>query len=140
MFGDDRRRRINLGGVQSTSTHQAVLEQTHTLRSQRQQQKRAQEAASVIQARWRAHVQRQIVRRQLLDAFDKEPLGTVMSTRLLVLAGGEETRLSKWAHAAVQAGNSALWQPYMGPEAASWLVLVRQIAVMILRATSRAPQ
>ena len=138
--GNERKRTINLGGVNLTTTHDDLLARTQQEREQRLFQKRAQEAASVIQARWRAHLKLQEARRHFLELFDREPVGTIASIRFLVLGGGEQARLSAWATATLQAGDHALWLPFTGPDALTWLVLIRQIAFMLLTELSRAPE
>jgi hypothetical protein len=138
--GNERKRAINLGGVSFTTTHDDLLAKAQQEREQRLFQKRAQEAASTIQARWRAHLKLQEVRKHFLQLFDKEPVGTIASARFLVLGGGEQARLSAWATAALQAGDNALWLPFSGQDAATWLVFTRQIALMLLAEISRAPQ
>ena len=138
--GNERKRAINLGGVSLTATHDDLLARTQQEREQRLFQKRAQEAASTIQARWRARLKLQEVRRHFLGLFDREPVGTIASARFLVLGGGEQARLSAWATAALQAGDNALWLPFTGQDAAIWLVLIRQIAFMLLTDLSRAAE
>lgn len=137
---NERKRTINLGGVSLTTTHDDLLAKAQQEREQRLFQKRAQEAASTIQARWRAHLKLQEVRKHFLESFDREPVGTIASARFLVLGGGEQARLSAWATAALQAGDNALWLPFSGQGAVTWLVLIRQIALMLLAEISRAPQ
>jgi hypothetical protein len=137
---NERKRTINLGGVNLTTTHDDLLAEAQQKREQRLFQKKAQEAASTIQVYWRARLKLQEVRRHFLELFDREPVGTIASTRFLVLGGGEQARLSAWATAALQAGDNALWLPFTGPDAPSWLVLIRQIALMLLTELSRAPR
>ena len=137
---NERKRTINLGGVSLTTTHDDLLAKAQQEREQRLFQKRAQEAASTIQARWRAHLKLQEVRKHFLESFDREPVGTIASARFLVLGGGEQARLSAWATAALQAGDNALWLPFSDQGAVTWLVLIRQIALMLLAEISRAPQ
>lgn len=136
---NERKRTINLGGVSLTTTHDDLLAKAQQEREQRLFQKRAQEAASTIQARWRAHLKLQEVRKHFLELFDREPVGTIASAQFLVLGGGGQARLSAWATAALQAGDNALWRPFAGQEAATWLVFIRQIALMLLAEISHAP-
>jgi len=138
--GNERKRTINLGGVNLTTSHDDLLAKAQQEREQRLFQKRAQEAASTIQARWRARVKLQEVRKHYLELFDREPAGTIASARFLVLGGGEQARLRAWATAALQAGDSAIWLPFKGQDAATWLVLIRQIALMLLTELNRAPE
>jgi len=138
--GNERKRPINLGGVSLTTTHDDLLAKAQQEREQRLFQKRAQEAASTIQARWRARLKLQDVRGHFLELFDREPAGTIASARFLVLGGGEQARLSAWATAALQAGDHMLWLPFTSQDATTWLVLIRQIAFMLLTEFSRAPE
>jgi len=137
---NERKRAINLGGVNLTTTHDDLLAKAQQEREQRLFQKRAQEAASTIQARWRARLKLQEVRRHYLELFDREPAGTIASARFLVFSGGERARLSTWTTATLEAGDSAVWLPFTGQDAATWLVLIRQIALMLLTELARAPR
>ena len=137
---NERKRTINLGGVNLTTTHDDLLAKAQQEREQRLFQKRAQEAASTIQARWRAHLKLQEVRRHYLELFDREPAGTIASARFLVFGGGEQARLNAWTTATLQAGENAVWLPFTGRDAATWLVLIRQIALMLLTALSQTPK
>ncbi|KAG8852075.1 hypothetical protein FRB91_007040 [Serendipita sp. 411] len=139
MFGDERRRQINLGGAHSTATHASVLAQTQQARERRRNEKRAHASASIIQSRWRAWAARAKVQAEMLRAFDSEPIGTVASARYLVLGGGEHTRLVAFANAALKAREKAVFQPFFGPESSSWLVLLRQIACLMLTQVAGDP-
>lgn len=136
-FGDDRRRQINLGGRSSTTTQAAVLAQVQEQRQRRLNERRALEAASLIQSHWRAYSQWMKEREKILREFDTVPLGSVLSTRLLVVGGCEHTRLVAWARAAIQAGEIGISAPCSGPEASSWIVLLRQIANAMITEVSK---
>lgn len=140
MFGDDRRRPINLGGANSTATQASVLARVQQERQRRQNEKRRSEASSLIQATWKAHRAGVRTRNELLEAFDKEPIGTIPSTRFLVLGGGEPQRLVAWTNAALTAKKSQFFAPFNGPESNTWLVLLRQIAAIMLAQIVSSPQ
>lgn len=143
MFGDTRRRQINLGGVNTTTSQAYVLAQVHEQRQRRQDEKRAQEAALQIQARWRAYSSARQIRVQMNQAFDSEPIGTVASTRYLVFGGGERQRLIAWTNVALEATKEdeyTLFKPFEGPEAQSWLVLLRQLTLIMLKQAVANPK
>jgi hypothetical protein len=77
------------------------------------------------------------------QAFDSEPIGTVASTRYLVFGGGERQRLIKWTNAALEATSKdeyALFIPFDGSEAQSWLVLLRQLTFIMLKQAVANPK
>jgi hypothetical protein len=136
MFGDERRRAINLGGESSTVTQASVRARVQEERQRRQNEKRQNEASSLIQAAWRAH----LTRKELLQSFDREPVGTIASTRFLVLGGGEHTRLMAWTKAALKGDKSQIFAPFAGPDANTWLVLLRQLTAIMLTQIVSSPQ
>jgi hypothetical protein len=75
----------------------------------------------------------------MLRCFDNEPIGTIPSTRFLVLGGGEHQRLVAWTNAALKAGEDVILQPFVGAEAESWLVLLRQLTSMMLSQAIHSP-
>jgi len=140
MFGDERRRPINLGGTNSTATQASLLANVQQERQRRQNEKRRNEASSLIQATWRAHVAGSQTRKELLGSFDREPVGTIASTRFLVLGGGERTRLVAWTKAALKGDKSQIFAPFEGSEANTWLVLLRQLTAIMLTQIVSSPQ
>lgn len=140
MFGDERRRAINLGGENSTATQASVLARVQQERQRRQNEKRQHEASSLIQATWRAHVAGSQTRNELLQSYDREPVGTIASTRFLVLGGGEHARLVAWTKAALKGHKSQIFAPFASPEANTWLVLLRQLTAIMLTQIVSSPQ
>lgn len=139
MFGDERRREINLGGAYLTATQHSVLAQVQQERERRRNERQRLESSSVIQAAWRAYAEATRTRNGLLKRFDQEPLGTLTSTRLLIFGGGERRRLLTWTNAALGDGDSFLSDRFLGPDAASWLVLLKQLTYMMLKQVTNAP-
>jgi len=139
MFGDERRREINLGGGQLTATQRSVLAQVQQERQRRHDERRRLESSSVIQAAWRAHAEATRTRNNLLKEFDNEPLGSLTSTRKLVFGGGERGRLLTWTNAALKGGDTFLSERLSGSDAMSWLVLLKQIAYMVLTEITSDP-
>jgi ubiquitin-protein ligase E3 C len=139
MFGDDRRREINLGGSQLTATQQSVLAQVQQERERRHNERMRLEATSVIQAAWRAYTEASITRENLRREFDAEPLETLRSARLLLFGGGERKRLLVWTNAALNAGDAFLSDRMSGSDAMSWLVLLKQLAYMMLTQITNDP-
>ncbi|KIM29078.1 hypothetical protein M408DRAFT_329093 [Serendipita vermifera MAFF 305830] len=139
MFGDERRREINLGGTRSLATQQSVLAQVRHEREQRLLERKRLEASSIIQTAWRAHAETCRTRNELLERFDQEPVGTLTSTRLLLFGGGESRRLLTWTTAALGDGNAFMQNRFLGPDAGNWLVLLKQLSSIILKQVTNDP-
>ncbi|KIO29730.1 hypothetical protein M407DRAFT_14471 [Tulasnella calospora MUT 4182] len=123
FLGPGRQRKINLGGSTTTKTQEAVLDTVRAQREQRLDQRRRAESAHKIQAWWRGTSEARRVKSQLKARFDAQNDPPVIWTRLLVVAG--------------------LLGPFSTPDAGSWLVLTRQVSVLILKdvaATPKSPQ
>ncbi|EJC97865.1 HECT-domain-containing protein [Fomitiporia mediterranea MF3/22] len=132
--GDDRQKRlINLGGASTVASHDDVLQNARAGRNERLQQRRSEEAAITIQSLWRGHVTRRRVRAELASRFDSDP-SSIDAMRCLVLLKDDEERLCIWSEHIVSDGQAELAS---GPEQGSWLVLVCQLAVQLLRSVSR---
>jgi len=139
MFGDERRREINLGGAQLTATQQSVLAQVQQQRQRRQNERMRLEAAVVIQATWRAYTEASRTREILRREFNAEPLGTLRSTRLLLFGGGDSSGMLNWTNAALSTGNSFIIDRMSGSDAMSWLVLLKHVAYKILKHVTNDP-
>ncbi|TFY75116.1 hypothetical protein EWM64_g8895 [Hericium alpestre] len=132
LFGDEKRRKINLGGSRSVSSHEAVLSQAKAQRTERQNIRRRQESALRIQAWWRGTHEARIVRRRLIARFQEDIRG-LDGLRCLVLVAGNEEMLGQWSATVVNDGEA-------GPARESWLVLIRQAAVLLLQSVADSPQ
>ncbi|KAH7101855.1 HECT-domain-containing protein [Auriculariales sp. MPI-PUGE-AT-0066] len=139
MFGDERRKKMNLGGVSSVTTHATILADAQARREERINAKRRQDSATMIQSWWRSSREAQVVRRQLRDAFDRGA-DSVVWTRYLVFGGVSEDRLGRWSTVMSQNNFAALIQPFTTAERESWLVLVRRVSIILLRSISTAPE
>ncbi|KAI0039666.1 HECT-domain-containing protein [Auriscalpium vulgare] len=139
ILGQEKRRRINLGGATSASSHVDILHQAKAQRSQRQDSRKRQESAAHIQAWWRGVCRRRAVKRELRLLFEADALG-LNGLRALVLIGRNEEVLAQWSSAVLQEGEGAILQHFVGPERNSWLVLVRRAALLILQSAADFPQ
>jgi ubiquitin-protein ligase E3 C len=106
VFGDDRRRLINLGGVSSASSHATILEQAKALRSERLDNKRKEEKAIRLQAWWRGLTAARTARAQMRTAFQDDVTG-ITGLRCLVLIGDDQM-LAKWSEAVYAMGDGVL--------------------------------
>ncbi|EJD34846.1 HECT-domain-containing protein [Auricularia subglabra TFB-10046 SS5] len=141
MFGDERRKRINLGGVPTATSHIDILDAAKARREERINAKRRQDSAAIIQAWWRAMVAATIVRRELRAAFDSGSAGEPVSwTRCLVFGGISEDRLGSWSAVMTRDNYSALIQPFQSAANESWLVLVRRVSALLVQSIASAPE
>ncbi|KDQ20978.1 hypothetical protein BOTBODRAFT_26989 [Botryobasidium botryosum FD-172 SS1] len=146
--GPGRTRQINLGGSHTTATHADILDKVKAQRAERQDLRRKKESALKIQAWWRGRVQAQKVRAQLRRAFDDGaanwPLrgkDAIMWTRALIVGGEDWDRLGKWSEIyASYPDKTAIFEPFSGSGRESWLVLLRQISLLVLRALAVSPE
>ncbi|KAA1475594.1 HECT-domain-containing protein [Dentipellis sp. KUC8613] len=139
IFGDEKRRKINLGGARSVSTHEAVLSEAKALRSERQNLRRRQESAIQIQAWWRGCHEARAVRRNLVAAFRKDVRG-LNGLRCLVLVGSDQDVLGEWSAAMVEQGEDWFLKQAVGEDSSSWLVLIRQVGILLLQSVAEKPQ
>ncbi|KAI5118810.1 hypothetical protein M0805_005152 [Coniferiporia weirii] len=154
--GDERRqRRINLGGASAVATHEEVMQQAKAVRNERLQQRRRHDAAVSLQTMWRGELAKRKVRAEMRRIFDDNPLG-INAMRCLVLLGDDEVRLRAWSERVTSSGRSMVScinvlvptaDHLIRPAASlgnvadsqreSWIVLLRQLAVQLLRSVSR---
>jgi ubiquitin-protein ligase E3 C len=135
LFTDERRKPINLGGPSSASTHAAIIDQAKARRSERQDLRKRIDAAVRIQAYWRG-VQ---TRRQLRcrgEGVGAGDVGSLDVLRWVVLVGGkDEDVLGRWSMGVVGSGDGGprkLFKCAEGVGASSWVVLIRQMSVLLL--------
>jgi ubiquitin-protein ligase E3 C len=116
VFGDDRKRKINLGGASSASSRSAILDQAQARRNERVEQKKKHENAVKLQAWWRGLRQERMARKQMRKSFENDVVG-MTGLRCLVLIGRrDEEALAIWSSRMVEsgAGMSVLNEVYKG--------------------------
>lgn len=96
LFGDEKRRQINLGGKSSVSTLSSLTDQAKARRADRFQEKRKNDSATRIQAWWRGVSATLAVRAEMRRAFETDIEG-ITGLRCLVLIGLDEDALGKWS-------------------------------------------
>lgn len=106
LLGNEKRRRINLGGVNSASSHAAIVNQAKALRSERQNSRKRLESVIRIQAWFRGVHQSRAVRQQLRSLFDQDVL-SITGLRCLVLIGRDQAVLGQWSAAILNGGQGA---------------------------------
>ncbi|KDR77942.1 hypothetical protein GALMADRAFT_244909 [Galerina marginata CBS 339.88] len=138
-FGDERKRKINLGGVSTATSQAAILNRVQAERQARAELKLRSEKAVRIQAWWRGNLEAREARRQMKRAFEGDVTG-LTGLRCLVLIGRDDEVLGTWAAAMVQLGPEGILTPALGEHRTSWLVLMRQAALLLLRSVADAPE
>ncbi|CAK5268179.1 unnamed protein product [Mycena citricolor] len=141
LFGSEGRRQINLGGASSVSTLASITDQAKARRLERSELRRRSDAAVRIQAWWRALASTRAARAQMQGVFERDVQG-LTGLRCLVVLGNEMNGevLRRWSQVVSAEGESALFAVAKGPNASSWLVLIRQAAALLLKSISSAPR
>ncbi|KZV60925.1 HECT-domain-containing protein [Peniophora sp. CONT] len=140
VFGNEKRRRMNLGGQSSSQSHDAIVNQARMRRGEREERRRQHDAALRIQAWWRGSLETRNIRFQLLQTFRSDPL-SIRGMRCLVLIGKKPDALAIWSTAVLGSGvDTWLQNGVATPDRGSWLVLVRQISVLVLQDVADHPQ
>jgi ubiquitin-protein ligase E3 C len=104
LFGDEKRRKINLGGASKVASQAELLEAARGRRSERSEQKRRSDAALRIQSWWRGVREAREVKIRLKGAFERDVVG-LDGLRCLVLIGDkDEEALGTWSSQMVQGG------------------------------------
>ncbi|KAG0694768.1 HECT-domain-containing protein [Suillus ampliporus] len=138
LFGDDKRREINLGGSSSVTTSQAtILNQARARRFERETLRKRQESAVTIQAWWRGITDSRRVRQQLREQFTGNVTG-LTGLRCLVLIGRDDDFLDRWSTEVLSQGS--LFSLAHGRDREHWLVLMRQVVFLLLRSVSDHPR
>lgn len=96
LFGDHRRREINLGGSSSATSQAVILNQARARRIERETIRKRQESAVTIQSWWRGITGARRVRQRLREQFTGDVTG-LTGLRCLVLIGQDEDVLDRWA-------------------------------------------
>jgi len=154
-FGDERKRKINLGGVSGSTSHTAILQRVQNERLARQEQKRRTDSAVKIQAWYRGLHEARRMKQEMRKAFASDVLG-LTGLRCLVLIGRDEEVLGQWARAVLDGGegessldidsgssykliSGQVFSPAKGAHATSWLVLIRQASLLLLQSVADDP-
>lgn len=138
LFGDERRRQINLGGSSSATTSQAaILNQARARRFERETARKRQESAVTIQAWWRGITDARRVRQKLREQFAGDITG-LTGLRCLVLIGPDTEFIDIWAAEVLSQGS--LFGLAHGRDQEHWLVLMRQVFFLLLRSVSDRPR
>lgn len=104
LFGDEKKRKINLGGVSSVSSRSAILDQVQAQRIERDELRKKQENAMKIQAWWRGLRQNMMMRSRMRKAFENDVVG-ITGLRCLALIGRrDEEALAIWSGRMVEFG------------------------------------
>ncbi len=130
LFGDERKRNINLGGSSAAAaqSQSALFDQVRQRRELRLEQKRRNDAAIRIQSQWRGTLSKQRLRIELRRTFNSDVTG-LTGMRCLVLLGQDDEALGMWCSAMAAAD-------WTGSMTASWIVLARQLSLRLLSAVA----
>ncbi|KAF8065407.1 HECT-domain-containing protein [Lyophyllum atratum] len=139
-FGDERKRKINLGGASTALSHATLIDRTRALRNERLEQQRRHENALKVQAWWRGIQEARRARVEIREAFERDVEGLIGLRCLAVIGRKDEEALSIWSERMVAAGPETLFalarQPLTRP---SWLALIKQVATYILHSAAKTP-
>lgn len=108
IWEDDRRRKINLGGASSASSHTAILDEAKARRLEREDYRRKEINAVRIQAWWRGISEARSARRKMKRTFSDDVTG-ITGLRCLVLIGRDEDVLGQWSSAMIASGPGESW-------------------------------
>jgi ubiquitin-protein ligase E3 C len=153
---DSKRRKINLGGSSSASSHAVILQQVRAQRTEREETRRRQENAIRLQAWWRGLQGARAFRKEIRSTFQQDITG-ITGLRCLLLMGDDEEALALWSNTIVSSGEGqiillmnnpcakfvsagALFHLANGSQRGSWLTLVRQASYRLLCSVAKSPQ
>lgn len=103
LWGEEQKRKINLGGSRSSSTHTTILDEAKSRRAEREFNRRQQEGAVGIQTWWKGLSERRRIRNDMKRTFDGDVTG-LNGLRCLALIGRDEEALDVWSAAIVAGG------------------------------------
>jgi len=159
VFGDERRRPINLGGASSVPSQASILQEVRARRSERQDVKHRHEKATRLQAWWRGLRAARAARYEIRNMFDRN-VTNLTGLRCLLFIGRDEDVLGKWSitmsshgegtryhnracirtHENLSFDAANLFEPATGPHRNSWITLIRKACLLLLRSTARFPE
>ncbi|KAG5638826.1 hypothetical protein H0H81_009799 [Sphagnurus paluster] len=139
-FGDERKRKINLGGASSALSHTALIDRTRALRNERLEQQRRHESALRVQAWWRGIREARRVRGEMRKAFEGDVTGLLGLRCLAIIGKKDDEALAIWSRKMVAGGPDILFALARQPDVIqSWLVLIKQVAFSLLRSIADKP-
>ena len=163
LFDNERKRKINLGGVSSASSRSAILDQVQAQRIERDELKKKQDNAMKIQAWWRGLQQEMMMRNKMRKSFENDVVG-ITGLRCLALIGRrDEAALAMWSNTMVELGAGmsdildgdcfkgcadsdvvagALFGLALSGDPQlqnSWLILIKQVCFLLLLSVSKSP-
>lgn len=103
IWEDEKRRKINLGGATSASSHAAILDQVKARRLEREDYRRREINAVRLQAWWRGVSEAKLARQHMKTVFANDVTG-ITGLRCLVLIGKDEDVLGQWSRAMIAGG------------------------------------
>lgn len=149
-FGDEWKRKINLGGVSSATTQSSILNRVQAERQARQHEHRTENIIR-IQAWYRGVRDARLAKMEMRRAFEADVMG-LTGLRCLVLIGRDDEVLGKWSRAILELGPGSscslvlfylssypedqVLAPAGGPHRTSWLVLIRQASLLLLQSVA----
>ncbi|KAJ7683722.1 hypothetical protein B0H17DRAFT_1073869 [Mycena rosella] len=139
LFGEEKRRQINLGGSSSVSTLASLTDQAKARRAERTENKRKNDSATRIQTWWRGVSSIRAVKAEMRRVFESDIEG-ITGLRCLALIGMDQEVLGRWAQTVAGKGEGSLFSAALGPSQANWLVLIRQVCLLLLRSVAASPQ
>ena len=98
-FADERKRKINLGGVSGALSNSTLIGQARALRTERLEQQRKHENASKVQAWWRGTQEARRVRRELRRMFEQDVSGMQGLRCLVIIGKKDQEALATWSSA-----------------------------------------
>lgn len=108
IFGDESKRKINLGGVSSAVSHTTLIDRTRALRNERLAQQRRNEKALKIQAWWRGLKEARAARKEMRGAFEQD-VTSLNGMRYLVIVGEKDAQaLAIWSREMAAGGPGTL--------------------------------
>ena len=105
-FGDEWKRKINLGGVSSASTQSSILNQVQAERQARAQHKHRTENAIRIQAWYRGVRDARVAKMEMRRAFEADVMG-LTGLRCFVLIGNDDGVQGEWSRAILELGRGS---------------------------------
>ncbi|KAG6810699.1 hypothetical protein H0H92_010698 [Tricholoma furcatifolium] len=140
-FPDENRRKINLGGATTALSHSTILSNARAQRSERLEAQKRSEAAAKLQGWYRGHRETQRVMKHLKEIFENDTCGLQGLRALVIIGRTDEDAVRQWCEIMASGSGEELFAIPRTNNAIqeNWLVLIRQMAWLLLRAVAKAP-